>query len=151
MPPSAWSPGDARVGADPRGASREPKGVRGDRREAIERDALARLCAHDWPGNVRELENTVERLVVLKGGGAIGVEDLPASLREAPIACGAATPLVPEGGLPLSATVDRFEADLIRQALERTGWNKNQAAKLLEMNRTTLLEKIKKHGLSAEK
>jgi DNA-binding NtrC family response regulator len=46
--------------------------------------------------------------------------------------------------------VDRFEADLIRQALLQTSWNKNQAAKLLEMNRTTLLEKIKKHGLSPE-
>jgi DNA-binding NtrC family response regulator len=118
---------------------------------SIERDALARMCVHDWPGNVRELENTVERLVVLKGGGTIGVEDLPASLREAPSARSNAAPVVPEGGLPLTATVDRFEAELIRQALERTGWNKNQAAKLLEMNRTTLLEKIKKHGLSAEK
>jgi DNA-binding NtrC family response regulator len=57
---------------------------------------------------------------------------------------------VTSAGLPLTATVDRFEAELIRQALQHTSWNKNQAAKLLEMNRTTLLEKIKKHGLSPE-
>jgi DNA-binding NtrC family response regulator len=118
---------------------------------SLERDALALLCAYDWPGNVRELENTMERLVVLKGGGAIGVDDLPASLRDLPALSASSAPRFPETGLPLTATVDRFESDLIRQALERTGWNKNQAAKLLEMNRTTLLEKIKKHGLSADK
>jgi DNA-binding NtrC family response regulator len=117
---------------------------------SLERDALAWLCAHDWPGNVRELENTIERLVVLKGGGAIGVADLPTSLRDAAAPSEAAAPRLTPAGLPLAASVDRFEADLIRQALQRTGWNKNQAAKLLEMNRTTLLEKIKKHRLAPE-
>jgi DNA-binding NtrC family response regulator len=130
------------------------KKIQEERRVAacsLERDALAQLCAYDWPGNVRELENTIERLVVLKGGGAIGVDDLPPALREAPAAAAAKdSPALPASGLPLTATVDRIEADLIRQALARTGWNKNQAAKLLEMNRTTLLEKIKKHGLSPE-
>jgi DNA-binding NtrC family response regulator len=118
---------------------------------SIESDALARLCAHDWPGNVRELENTIERLVVLKGGGAIGVADLPAAMREATLRAGTAAPDLPADGLPLTATVDRFEAQLIAQALQQTDWNKNQAARLLRMNRTTLLEKIKKHGLSPEK
>ncbi len=117
---------------------------------SLESDVLVQLCAHEWPGNVRELENTIERLVVLKGGGAISLDDLPPSLREATTRTLTAAPKLPSAGLPLSATVDRFEADLIRQALLQTGWNKNQAAKLLEMNRTTLLEKIKKHGLSPE-
>ncbi len=105
---------------------------------------------HDWPGNVRELENTIERLVVLKGAARSAWTDLPASLRTATARRVAAAPKLPQAGLPLGATVDRFEADLILQALQQTGWNKNQAAKLLEMNRTTLLEKIKKHGLSPE-
>jgi DNA-binding NtrC family response regulator len=129
------------------------KKVQEERRVAscsIERDALEQLCAYDWPGNVRELENTIERLVVLKGGGAIGVADLPSSLRPAAGRAASDAPRVGASGLPLTATVDRFEAELIRQALQQTGWNKNQAAKLLEMNRTTLLEKIKKHGLSPE-
>jgi len=117
---------------------------------SLEDDALARLYAYDWPGNVRELENTIERLVVLKGGGAIGVADLPVSLREAAVRGVSPSPTLTSAGLPLTATVDRFEAELIRQALQHTNWNKNQAAKLLEMNRTTLLEKIKKHGLSPE-
>jgi DNA-binding NtrC family response regulator len=116
---------------------------------SLERDALAALCAYDWPGNVRELENTIERLVVLKGGGAICAADLPPALRAATPAS-APEPRVTSAGLPLTATVDRFEAELIRQALRQTSWNKNQAAKLLEMSRTTLLEKIKKHALSPE-
>jgi DNA-binding NtrC family response regulator len=112
--------------------------------------ALVRLAAHDWPGNVRELENTIERLVVLKGGGEIGVEDLPAPLRADLASLPAAAPKLPAEGLSLAEVVERFEGDLIRQALEQTQWNKNQAAKLLGMNRTTLLEKIKKRGLSPE-
>jgi DNA-binding NtrC family response regulator len=117
---------------------------------SLEAGALAQLCRNDWPGNVRELENTIERLVVLKGGGAIGVADLPTALRLAAPRFVDAAPTLPSAGLSLTRTVDRFEADLIGQALAQTGWNKNQAAKLLEMNRTTLLEKIKKHGLSPE-
>ena len=118
---------------------------------SLDREVLARLCAYDWPGNVRELENTIERLVVLKGGGEIGVADLPPALRDAALpGASSVAPLVPATGLPLGATVDRFEADLIRQALRHTSWNKNQAAKLLEMSRTTLLEKIKKHAISPE-
>jgi DNA-binding NtrC family response regulator len=117
---------------------------------SIDRDALLRLCAYEWPGNVRELENTIERLVVLKGGGAIGIADLPAELRGVSAPAAASVSRAGTEGLPLTATVDRFEADLIRQALQQTGWNKNQAAKLLAMSRTTLLEKIKKHRLSPE-
>ena len=129
------------------------KKVQEERRVAacsLEADALAQLCRSDWPGNVRELENTIERLVVLKGGGAIGIADLPTALRAAEPRGVDAAPTLPSAGLSLTRTVDRFEADLIGQALAQTGWNKNRAAKLLEMNRTTLLEKIKKHGLSPE-
>jgi DNA-binding NtrC family response regulator len=112
--------------------------------------ALAALGAHVWPGNVRELENLIERLVVLRGEGEIDVDDLPPALRTAAPAADASAPRVPETGLSFHGVVDRFEADLILQALERTHWNKNQAAKLLGLNRTTLLEKIKKKGLSPE-
>ncbi len=116
----------------------------------ISDEALAALARHHWPGNVRELENLVERLVVLCGDGEIGLSDLPPSLRAAEPAADANAPRVPEAGLSFHGVVDRFEADLILQALERTHWNKNQAAKLLGLNRTTLLEKIKKKGLSPE-
>ena len=122
---------------------------------SISDEALERLVACDWPGNVRELENLIERLVVLGGVGEIGVEDLPASLqhRRAPAPGGPRSvdaPTLPPTGLSFPAVVDRFETDLILQALEHTQWNKNQAAKLLGLNRTTLLEKIKKKGLAPE-
>ena len=116
-------------------------------------EALERLVQHDWPGNVRELENVIERCVVLRGQGEIGVADLPFELN------GAGTERVPAAsdasraapaGLAFHDVVDRFEADLILRALQQTHWNKNQAARLLGLNRTTLLEKIKKKGLAPD-
>jgi DNA-binding NtrC family response regulator len=119
---------------------------RGTRVDSISEEAMALLCRHDWPGNVRELENLIERLSVLRGEGEIRVEDLPANLRERPTVALAA-PSVPETGLDFREVVDQFESELIRQALEQTQGNKNRAAQLLGLNRTTLLEKIKKKGL----
>ena len=112
--------------------------------------ALAALSTHSWPGNVRELENLIERLVVLCGEGEIGLDDLPEELRGGAPPIPSTAPRLPEIGLSFREAVDRFETDLILQALERTHWNKNQAARLLGLNRTTLLEKIKKKGLSPE-
>jgi DNA-binding NtrC family response regulator len=115
--------------------------------EGFEPGAIERLCRYSWPGNVRELENLVERLAVLCGKGRIGVGDLPQALRqEADLASAPATHL-PPGGLDVRELLDDVETDLILQALEQTGWNKNQAAGLLGLNRTTLIEKIKKRGL----
>jgi transcriptional regulator with PAS, ATPase and Fis domain len=119
---------------------------RGTRVDSISEEAMALLCRHDWPGNVRELENLMERLSVLRGEGEIRIEDLPANLRERP-AVALAAPSVPETGLDFREVVDQFESELIRQALEQTQGNKNRAAQLLGLNRTTLLEKIKKKGL----
>ena len=122
----------------------------------IAADALEQLVRHDWPGNVRELENLIERLVVLRGQGEIGVADLPAGLRGSASPVGASPPgaapgeRLPQAGVAFHEVVDRFEADLILQALERTHWNKNQAARLLGLNRTTLLEKIKKKRLAPD-
>jgi len=114
-------------------------------------EALDLLVAYPWPGNVRELENLVERLVVTRNGdGAIAASDLPDYFHEGP-GLTLTAPLVPSTGLCFKEVVDDFEADLIRQALERTQWNKNRAAQLLGLNRTTLLEKIKKKGLDPTK
>jgi DNA-binding NtrC family response regulator len=117
-------------------------------------EALDLLVRHDWPGNVRELENLIERLVVLRGQGEIGTADLPPALRgdgAFPLpAPSVSADRFPQTGVAFHEVVDRFEADLIREALERTHWNKNQAARLLGLNRTTLLEKIKKKRLSPD-
>jgi len=114
-------------------------------------EALDLLASYPWPGNVRELENLVERLVVTRvGDGEIRAADLPDCFRATP-ALTLSAPLVPSTGLSFKDVVDGFEADLIRQALEHTQWNKNRAAQLLGLNRTTLLEKIKKKGLDHTK
>jgi transcriptional regulator with GAF, ATPase, and Fis domain len=120
---------------------------KGRRIDGITPAAVERLLEHEWPGNVRELENLIERLVVLRGRGTIDVEDLPSSLRPRQAPAPVALPEVGPGGIPFNEVVDRLETHLILQALERTNWNKNRAAQLLGLNRTTLIEKIKKKKL----
>src|SRR5580698_859262 len=108
--------------------------------------AMDMLRAWSWPGNVRELENTIERAVILCAGECIEPRDLPARV------CGLGTerragPALQDGGTDLRAAVEAFENNLIRQALEKTNWNKNQAARLLGLNRTTLVEMLKRKRL----
>ncbi len=115
-------------------------------------EAMAILSLYAWPGNIRELENLVERLAILKGGGLIDVADLPEKYRQVQPGAGAsfADPNefdLPTDGLDFNTAVDNYENALIMKALEKTGWNRNQAALLLKLNRTTLVEKIKKKGL----
>ncbi len=113
-------------------------------------DALKVLLRYPWPGNVRELENLVERVVVLKGEGTIEVEDIPErffSVRAADVAVPQVE--VPDGGIDLKKVVEDFEDQILLSALSRTRWNKNKAAALLGIKRTTLLEKLKKRRLAS--
>jgi len=121
--------------------------MRGARVDSISDGALQRMVDYAWPGNVRELENVVERLSVLVIDGEIGEEDLPDGFLATPTPRHAG-PQVPPTGLDFNETVGALERDLLGQALALTGWNKNQAAQLLGLNRTTLIEKIKKRGLT---
>ncbi len=112
--------------------------------------ALEYLLNYSWPGNIRELENLVERLAILKNGGIVDVADLPKKYRGVEAAAAESKSLsleIPTDGLDFNSAVDSFENSLIVRALEKTGWNRNQAAALLKLNRTTLVEKIKKKGL----
>jgi len=112
--------------------------------EDISGQALERLAAHDWPGNVRELEHAIERAVALTGNRNVEVDDLPDHLRgRAPRATPSGIDL-PEDGLDLPQLLKEIEADLLHKALERTGGVKDRAAKLLGLNRTTLVEKLKR-------
>lgn len=113
----------------------------------IDRNAMALMCSYDWPGNVRELENLVERLVILKGTGTITVSDLPDKYRGLKPSARTLTPSLPDSGLCLNSVVEAFENRLILQALEKTGGNKKEAALLLNLKRTTLIEKLKKKKL----
>ena len=109
--------------------------------------ATERLLEYDWPGNVRELENLVERLVVLRGRGVIDEAELPPGFRRSAPCGELPMPIVGPGGIPLNEVIDRIETSMILQALEQTHWNKNRAAQLIGLNRTTLIEKIKKKKL----
>ena len=127
------------------------KFVSADGRNNIEFDdeTLELLITYEWPGNVRELENLIERLVILKGGNQIKVSDLPAKfVKAAPQNLDSYKNVIslPDDGVDLKQLLSDIEDSLINQALELTGGNKNQASKLLSMNRTTLIEKMKKKG-----
>jgi DNA-binding NtrC family response regulator len=113
--------------------------------KGITEPALKHLLEYDWPGNVRELEGLIERLAVLKRSGWITDDDLPPELRGRPLDVRRVR--LPEAGVDFAALIDTVETDLILQALDTTGWNKNQAARLLGLKRTTLVEKIRSKGL----
>lgn len=114
----------------------------------ITKEAMDTLSDYAWPGNIRELENLVERLSILKAGGVVDIDDLPERYRNLPARQLDAEAInIPENGLDFNTAVDAYENALILKALEKTGWNRNQAAMLLRLNRTTLVEKIKKKGL----
>lgn len=113
-------------------------------------EALAMLMGYDWPGNVRELENIIERLVILRGGNEVLPEDLPAKIfRHNPLATDHYKHIfeLPKDGVDLKKVLSEIEDSLILQALSFTEGNKNQASKLLNLNRTTLIEKLKKKSL----
>jgi two-component system response regulator HydG len=108
--------------------------------------ALSLMMGYAWPGNIRELENVVERMVIVKGSGTLLPSDLPAAIRTprtTPVS-GTATPQFPESGADLKTILEAVEEKMIGEALVRTGGNKNRAAELLGLNRTTLVEKLRR-------
>jgi len=119
--------------------------------QGFEDVAKQAFLEYKWPGNVRELQNLIERIATLKREGKISLDDLPSRmLNEGQRAMQSFRIDIEEhDNLDFKGIVDEFESHLILSALKRCDWNKNQAAKFLSMNRTTLVEKIKKKGLVA--
>ena len=111
----------------------------------ISQDALRRLMAYHWPGNIRQLENAVERaLAFSQGRSQIDVHDLTADIQQPPAASDSSEVWFPDDGLDFARYIETVELSLIRRSLERTQGNKRQAAKLLNLKRTTLIEKLKR-------
>jgi DNA-binding NtrC family response regulator len=114
-------------------------------RVTLSQDAQQALMAFGWPGNVRQLENVMERTFALSPGRAqIMLSDLPDDVREAGAPVEASEVIFPADGVEMERLVSDFEHALIRRALERTRGNKRQAADLLHVKRTTLIEKLKR-------
>ncbi|MCP9448642.1 MAG: sigma-54 dependent transcriptional regulator [Nitrospira sp.] len=115
----------------------------------ISHEALRLLSQYDWPGNIRELENLVERMAVLKKQGELSVSDLPEKIARKP------QPLEPkeqfirftEDGINLMREVEQYENHLIIEALRKANGVTTRAAQLLQLNRTTLVEKLKRKGV----
>ena len=132
-------------------------------------EAIRILEQYSWPGNVRELENVLERIVTLKRQGMIECEDIPVTIREggwsipqpdlnnthdvrttllhATPGSGPGPSWGPDREIDLSKSLAEFETRLIMEALRRSKGVKSRAAQLLRMNRTTLVEKLKKKGI----
>jgi DNA-binding NtrC family response regulator len=111
----------------------------------MSQEALRRMMAYHWPGNVRQLENVVERaLAFSQGRPQIDVPDLAPDMRSPEPAAAAAEVWFPDDGLDFEGYISGVELSLIKQSLERTHGNKRQAAKLLKLKRTTLIEKLKR-------
>lgn len=141
-----------------------------DRKTTIDSEALRSLIAFDWPGNVRELENLIQRLVILHRGKKITLKELPDKYRAAPedlpeleeettglidVAPSTDAAAVPppvvtwtDEGIDFNALISDFEDRLILEVMRRADGNKKEAARLLNLKRTTLIEKIKKKNLA---
>jgi DNA-binding NtrC family response regulator len=105
-----------------------------------------------WPGNVRELENMIERLAVLKKSGIIETTDLPTRiLSPKDTVLGEHDVVFPAEGIDLPGILDEFERQLMMKALDLSNGVKSRAAQLLGLNRTTLVEKMKKKAMMTQK
>ena len=111
----------------------------------ISQDALRRLMAYQWPGNIRQLENACERaLAFSQGRSQIDVHDLTPDIQNQAAPVDSSDVWFPDDGLDFERYIEAVELSLIRRSLERTQGNKRQAAKLLHLKRTTLIEKLKR-------
>ncbi len=115
-------------------------------------NAVESLMNYDWPGNVRELENLVQRMAIFFAGSSVSRDDLPENYQqdkkslpqEQDIPLNGTEIKFGSEGIDFNSMVSQFESQLIKHALMLTGGNKREAAKLLKLKRTTLIEKIKR-------
>jgi two-component system response regulator AtoC len=118
--------------------------IYGKQIKKIDPQAMKILEAYDYPGNIRELENLIERIIVLNKNNEITMTDLPESIYDNTESFSAEDFDFKEG---LQNLVERFERKAILKALEMNNNNKVQTAKMLAMNRSTFMSKLKKYTI----
>ena len=112
--------------------------------------AMDALIAYDWPGNVRELENVVKRVTILCENQVVSFDDLPETIQEKSRSVQSPDRVIMEQELNFHEAVKDYEKKIILEALEKSNWVKSKAAKLLNINRTTLVAKIKKQNIDID-
>jgi transcriptional regulator with PAS, ATPase and Fis domain len=115
----------------------------------ISEAAQVQLWEYDWPGNIRELENVIEQLVVLADGEVIDTENLPSSIRRFVSGKRNPTPMITDETFDFNRAVEAFENQLIHEALQKSGGNKQAAARMLGLKRTTLVAKLRRRRPTA--
>lgn len=119
--------------------------------QGVDSEAMAALCSYSWPGNIRELENLVERLIIIKGSGIITLSDLPEKIvgkakemEKEKVKAAETAFTFPKSGMCFNTALEEFENQLIQEAMTKSNGNKKMAAQLLNLKRTTFIEKLKK-------
>jgi len=113
----------------------------------LEKEALEALEAYPWNGNVRELENIMERVVALTEGNLITLRDLPTNIVKIYLERGGSPTSVTTQGIDMVRTINDIEKKMIAEALQLSGGVKARAALMLSINRTTLVEKMRRLGI----
>jgi DNA-binding NtrC family response regulator len=111
----------------------------------LSQEALRVLMAHDWPGNIRQFENAIEHAVAMSLTSVeIGPEALPEEIHTRSTTSALPSLTIPDEGINFTTVVSDLERDLILRCLEKTGGNKRQAARLLNLSRTTFIDKLQR-------
>ncbi len=117
----------------------------------LTQDTLRVLMSYSWPGNIRQLENAVEHAVALSGAEReIAPRTLPEEIVQPAASLLLPTVAIPDEGINFTSVVSQLERELILRCLQKTGGNKRQAARLLQLSRTTLIDKLHRLNLSDE-
>jgi DNA-binding NtrC family response regulator len=113
--------------------------------KTLTQDAVRALMSYSWPGNVAQLQNAVEHAVTLSGlAREVPASALPAEVTEPPGSLLMPSVAIPDEGLNFQSIVTQLERELLTRCLEKTGGNKRQAARLLQLSRTTLIDKLRR-------
>ncbi len=115
--------------------------------KAVSKEAVKLLIEYDWPGNVRELENVLERACILAQGDTLMADNFPEHMAQHKSSVNVTSTGSIVNGSPLKDVLREPERRVIMEALEQTGWNRKKAASMLNINRTTLYNKMRKHNL----